>query len=152
MKIFGLFRWLSGKEYAFQGRRHRRCRFNPWVGKIPWSKKWQPILVFLPGKFHEQRSLACCVVHGVAKSQIHGARLEFPREAGLILRCAGKAGNPFQNTQGIDSPVVMRRGEGAQMKGCQDPRCSPRGNPACLGNFGGRMKGVRYRFATQDGT
>ena len=82
----------------------------------------------------------------------HGARLEFPREAGLILRCAGKAGNPFQNTQGIDSPVVMRRGEGAQMKGCQDPRGSPRGNPACLGNFGDRMKGVRYRFTTQDGT
>ena len=27
-----------------------------------------------------------------------------------------------------------------------------RGNPACLGNFGGRMKGVRYRFATQDET
>ena len=27
-------------------------------------------------------------------------RLEFPRETGLILRCAGKAGNPFQTTQG----------------------------------------------------
>ena len=26
-------------------------------------------------------------------------RLEFPRETGLILRCAGKAGNPFQTTQ-----------------------------------------------------
>ena len=25
---------------------------------------------------------------------------EFPRETGLILRCAGKAGNPFQTTQG----------------------------------------------------
>ena len=30
----------------------------------------------------------------------HVARLEFPRETGLILRCAGKAGNPFQTTQG----------------------------------------------------
>ena len=29
----------------------------------------------------------------------HVARLEFPRETGLILRCAGKAGNPFQTTQ-----------------------------------------------------
>ena len=27
-------------------------------GKIPWSKKWQPTPVFLPGKFHGQRSLA----------------------------------------------------------------------------------------------
>ena len=31
--------------------------FNPWVGKIPWRRKWQPIPVFLPGKSHEQRSL-----------------------------------------------------------------------------------------------
>ena len=30
----------------------------------------------------------------------HLARLEFPRETGLILRCAGKAGNPFRTTQG----------------------------------------------------
>ena len=32
--------------------------FDPWVGKIPWRREWQPILVFLPGKFHEQQSLA----------------------------------------------------------------------------------------------
>ena len=32
--------------------------FNPWVGKIPWRKKWQPTPVFLPGKFHWQRNLA----------------------------------------------------------------------------------------------
>ena len=31
---------------------------NPWVRKIPWSRKWQPTLVFLPGKFHRQRRLA----------------------------------------------------------------------------------------------
>ena len=36
----------------------QRCRFNPWVWKIPWRRKWQPILVFLPGKFHGQRRLA----------------------------------------------------------------------------------------------
>ena len=28
------------------------------VGKIPWRREWQPSLVFLPGKFHGQRSLA----------------------------------------------------------------------------------------------
>ena len=31
--------------------------FNPWVGKIPWRRKWQPIPAFLPGKSHKQRSL-----------------------------------------------------------------------------------------------
>jgi len=33
-------------------------RFNPWVGKIPWKRKWQPTPVILPGKSHGQRSLA----------------------------------------------------------------------------------------------
>ena len=31
--------------------------FNPWVRKIPWSRKWQPTPVFLPGESHGQRSL-----------------------------------------------------------------------------------------------
>ena len=31
--------------------------FDPWVGKIPWSRKWQLTPVFSPGKFHRQRSL-----------------------------------------------------------------------------------------------
>ena len=30
---------------------------NPLVGKIPWRRKWQPTPLFLPGKFHGQRSL-----------------------------------------------------------------------------------------------
>ena len=32
--------------------------FETWVGKIPWRRKWQPTLVFLPGESHGQRSLA----------------------------------------------------------------------------------------------
>ena len=51
----GLSRWLSGKESACQC---RRLRFNLWIGKILWRRKWQPPPVFLPGKFHGQRSLA----------------------------------------------------------------------------------------------
>ena len=31
--------------------------FDPWGGKIPWKRKWQPTLVFLPGEPHGQRSL-----------------------------------------------------------------------------------------------
>ena len=30
---------------------------DPWVRKIPWRRKWQPIPLFLPGKFHGQKSL-----------------------------------------------------------------------------------------------
>ena len=35
----------------------RRLKFDLWFGKIPWRREWQPTTVFLPGKFHEQRSL-----------------------------------------------------------------------------------------------
>ena len=56
--FWGLPRWHSGEESACQYRRHRRCSFNPWVRKIPWRRKLQPISVFLPGISHEQRSLA----------------------------------------------------------------------------------------------
>jgi len=48
----------SGKELACQCRRHKRLRFNPWVGKIPWKRAWQPTPVFLAGESHGQRGLA----------------------------------------------------------------------------------------------
>jgi len=51
-------RWLGGKESICQCRRCREHRFDPWVGKIPWRKKWQPTPVFLLGKSHGQMSLA----------------------------------------------------------------------------------------------
>ena len=34
-----------------------RPGFNPWIGKIPWRRKWQPTPTFLPRKSHGQRSL-----------------------------------------------------------------------------------------------
>ena len=49
---------LSGKEPAGQCRRHKRHRFDPWVGKNLWRRKWQPTPLFLPEKSHGQRSLA----------------------------------------------------------------------------------------------
>ena len=48
----------SGKESACQCRRCRRYGFDPWVGKILWRRKHQPIPVFFPGNFHGQRSQA----------------------------------------------------------------------------------------------
>ena len=35
-----------------------RPRFDLWVGKIPWRRKWHPTPVFLPGESHGPRSLA----------------------------------------------------------------------------------------------
>ena len=38
-------------------KRLKRHQFDPWVEKSPWRRKWQPTPVFLPGEYHEQRSL-----------------------------------------------------------------------------------------------
>ena len=46
------------KEPASQCRRGKICRFDSWVRKIPWRRKWQFAPVFLPGKFPGQRSPA----------------------------------------------------------------------------------------------
>ena len=56
--LLGLPSGTIGKEPISQYRRHKRFGFHPWVGKIPWSRKWQSTPVFLPGESHEQRSLA----------------------------------------------------------------------------------------------
>ena len=54
----------SGKEPACQCRRHQRCRFDSWVGKIPRRREWLPNQVFLSGNFHGQRSLESYGVWG----------------------------------------------------------------------------------------
>ena len=51
---FGLHWWLRRWRICLQG---RRPRFDPWVGKIPWKRKWLRTPVFLAGKSHGQRSL-----------------------------------------------------------------------------------------------
>ena len=58
----------SGKEPTCQYRRYKRCRFNPWVRKIPWRRVWQCTPTFLPGESHGQKSLSMATVHGVAKN------------------------------------------------------------------------------------
>ena len=57
MSSRGLPGGTSVKEPACKCRRHKRHGFNPWVGKIPWRRKWQLTPVFLPGKSHGQKSL-----------------------------------------------------------------------------------------------
>ena len=59
---FIIFYWFfsdgsAGKEPICQCRRRKRHEFDPWVRMMPWGKKQQPTPVFLPGKFHGQRSL-----------------------------------------------------------------------------------------------
>ena len=59
----GLPTWLSGKEC-------RRRGFDPWVGKIPWRRKWQATPVFLSGKSHGQRNLVGYSLWGLKESDM----------------------------------------------------------------------------------
>ena len=72
-----------------------------------------------------------CTVHGILQARI----LEW-----VALPFSRGSSQPRDRTQ---VSHAIRRGEGAQRKRCRDPRCSPRGNPACRGTFGGRRKAVR---------
>ena len=65
---------------------------NPWVGKIPWRKKWQPTPVFFPGKSNGQRSLVGCSPWGHEESDT-AEQLPFH----FSLSCIGEGnGNPLQ--------------------------------------------------------
>ena len=69
--------------------------FDPWVGKIPWRRDWQPTPVFLPGESHGHRSLAGCSPQGVQRvghnSVINTPRLR-ARLSGVRLTANGKEG------------------------------------------------------------
>ena len=49
---------LSAKKQPASAGDMRDVGVDPWVGKIPWRRAWQPTLVFLPGELHGRRSLA----------------------------------------------------------------------------------------------
>ena len=46
------------ERILLQCRRRERCGFDPWAGKIPRRRKWQPTPVFLPGESYGRRGLA----------------------------------------------------------------------------------------------
>ena len=56
-KFLNLFLVLVIKNLPANAGVIKRHRFDPWVRKTPWRRKWQPTPVFLPGKSHGQRSL-----------------------------------------------------------------------------------------------
>ena len=76
----------------------------------------------------------------------HGARLECPREAGLILRCAGKAGNPFQNTQGNRLSCRDEEGRRGSDEGVPGPSVFPSREPGVSEKFCRSHEGCQVPF------
>ena len=46
----------------------QETQVDPWVGKIPWRRKWQPTPVFLPGESQGRGSLVGCRLWGRTES------------------------------------------------------------------------------------
>ena len=74
---------LSGKESSCQCRRQR---LHLWAGEIPWRRKEQTTPVFLPGKFHGQRSLVQGYSPGFTESDMT-ERLNNKEAASLTVLC-----------------------------------------------------------------
>jgi len=85
----------SVKETACQCKRHG---FDPWVGKIPWRKEWQPTPVFLPGESHGQRSLV-----GYKPQSHNGSNMTEHTRPGTVL----STGTLFDLLQ-LNCPWVTR--------------------------------------------
>ena len=71
---------------------------DPWVGKIPWRRKWQPTPVFLPGEPHGQRSLGGYSPQGRKEldttEQLHSLTHSFTRNKVIVSSIHG---SPLQN-------------------------------------------------------
>ena len=65
--LWGFPGGASGKESTYQ---YRWYSFNPWVQKMPWSRKWQPTPVFLLGESHGQGSLVGYSPWGCSGAQL----------------------------------------------------------------------------------
>ena len=93
----------------------QNCRFNPQVGKISWSRKWQPAPVGLPGKFYGQKRLAGYNSGGhkeldmTEHAPTHITTVNGEREYIVILRGTGCQGRPEERH--FTQPWVPSGGE-----------------------------------------
>ena len=65
---------------------------------------------------------------------------------------SGKAGNPFQTTQGNRLSCRDQEGRRGSDEVVLGPSVFPSREPSVSVNFCGRIKGVNYHFALKDGT
>ena len=78
--------------------------------------------------------------------------LEFPYETGLILSCAAKVMKPFQTKQRIRPSCGDQEGRSGSDEVLLGTSVFPSSETGMSGNFWGRIKRSKYRFALQNGT
>ena len=80
--------------------------------------------------------------------------LEFPRETGPILRCAGKVGNPFQTKQGNGPSCRDQEGRSSSTEAVPGTSVFPSMRPVFRGTFGValRVPSTVLQFKTESVT
>ena len=86
--------------------RCNRCGFDPWVGKIPWRRKWQPTPVFLPGESHGLTTW-WATVHGVSRVG-HDVLTKPPPSFVIGEALVNRTGVTIQILSGICRKTLMR--------------------------------------------
>ena len=84
----------------------RKPGFYPWVGKIPWRRKWQPTPVFLPGESHGCRSLVGYSPWGHKESDMT-ERLHFHFQCFLCV--AVQFSSVAQSCPTLCDPIITAR-------------------------------------------
>ena len=83
----------------------RRPGFDPWVGKIPWRRKWQSTPVFLPGDPMDRGAWQIHGIHVVAKSVGHDLATKQQQTTALRKVLAGSA---VPRVRGLETPIISR--------------------------------------------
>ena len=83
-------RALSGEESMCQC---RRCRFDPWVGKVPCRRGWQPTAVFSPGGLQSKGPQS--------QTRLSSTHLLFPAPdvPSICASAPGACGRPLPSAQ-----------------------------------------------------
>ena len=81
------------KEPACQ---HRRCKLDPWVGKIPWKRKWQPI--WLNTRILQYSCLSNLMDRGAWWTTVHGV---VKSQTGLTEHSLSSWSHPWLASHGI---------------------------------------------------
>ena len=90
----------------------KRCGFNPWVGKIPWRRAWQPTPVFMSGESHGQKILVGYSPWGhkeLDKTEVtwHTARM-CPGQEGILPLELNCSMNSCQNLSSANLPCKFQ--------------------------------------------
>ena len=110
----------DGKSVCLQ---FGRPRFDPWVGKIPWRRKWQPTPVVLPGKFHGWRNVICYSPWGRKESDtteglVYSKRIQF-RNSQMEEMC--KAKTYGERTRALSRGHSSQISKRSQTQRCYEP-------------------------------